>query len=180
MNRHLLLYIAAFFLLVSCFNTLRHYLCTWIAHLRTKPSLAKRKRKDKNLPHLFPTKRPECPLCQTEENLPSKAIPPEPPPLIPHKRGRRRSVYTDMRFCPNNDCEYYSWLARGNICSNGHQQWASQFRRVEAAEMHCVWDILHGNTRHYILLQQGIARYYHHGSEDHVRGCGYSFHCPYP
>ena len=25
-----------------------------------------------------------------------------------------------MRFCPNNDCEYYGWLARGNICSNGH------------------------------------------------------------
>jgi hypothetical protein len=120
MNRHLLLYIAAFFLLVSWFNTLRHYLCAWIAHLRTKPSVAKRKGKDKSLPHLFPTKRPECPLCQAEENLPSKAIPPEPPPLIKHKRGRRRSIYTDMRFCPNNDCEYYGWLARGNICSNGH------------------------------------------------------------
>ena len=45
---------------------------------------------------------------------------PEPPPLIVHKRGRRRSIDTDMHFCPNNDCKYYGWLARGNICSNGH------------------------------------------------------------
>ena len=29
-------------------------------------------------------------------------MPPEPPPLIKHKRGRRRSIYTDRRFCPNN------------------------------------------------------------------------------
>jgi IS1 family transposase len=120
MNRHLLLFVAVLFLLVSCFITIRHYLRTWIAHHRSKSSVAKRKRKDKSLPHLFPTKRPDCPLCQAEENLPPKAIPPEPPPLIKHKRGRPRSIDTDMHFCPNNDCQYYGWLARGNICSNGH------------------------------------------------------------
>ena len=130
MNRHLLLFIAFLLLLLSWFIRFRHFLRTWIAHHRTKPSVAKRKRKDKSLPHLFPTKRPECPLCQAEENLPSKAIPPEPPPLIKHKRGRRRSIYTDMRFCPNNDCEYYGWLARGNICSNGHPN-SSSWRQLK-------------------------------------------------
>ena len=67
MNRHLLLFVAIFVLLLSWLNTLRHYLGTWIARHRSKPSVAKRKRKDKSLPHLFPTKRPECPLCQVEE-----------------------------------------------------------------------------------------------------------------
>ena len=51
MNRHLLLYIAIFFLLVSWFNTLRHYLRTWIAHLRTKSSVAERKCKNKSFPY---------------------------------------------------------------------------------------------------------------------------------
>ena len=107
MNRHLPLFIAAFFLLVSWFTTLRHYLRTWIAHHRYKPSVAKHKRKNKSRPFPFPTKRPECPLCQAEETPPSEVMPSEPPPLIPHKRGRRRSIDTDRYFCPNNDCEYY-------------------------------------------------------------------------
>jgi hypothetical protein len=96
-------------------------LITWIAQFCSQPSIAKRKPKNKSHTFPFPTKRPECPLCQAEEEvLPSKAMPPEPPPLIKHTRGRRRSIYTDLRFCPNNDCEYYGWLARGNICGNGH------------------------------------------------------------
>ncbi len=106
MNRHLLLFIAVFFLLLSWFNNFRHLLRTWIAQFRSKPSVAKRRRRNKSLPFPFPTKRPDCPLCQAEEKLPSKVMPPEPPPLIKHKRERRRSIYTDMRFCPNNDCEY--------------------------------------------------------------------------
>jgi len=70
MNRYLLLLIAVFVLLVSWLTTLRHYLRTWIAHLRAKPSVAKRKRENKSFPYLFPTKRPECPLCHAEEILP--------------------------------------------------------------------------------------------------------------
>jgi len=97
-----------------------HCLRTWIAQSLSQPSIAEHRRQNKSLPYLFPTKRPECPLCQAEEVLPSRVIPPEPPPLIKHTRERRRSIDTDMRFCPNNDCEYYCWLARGNICSNGH------------------------------------------------------------
>jgi hypothetical protein len=111
MNHHLLLFVAIFVLLLSWLNTLRHYLCKWFAHHRTKPSVAKRKGKDKSLPHLFPTKRPECPLCQAEEMTPSEVISPELPPLIKHRLGRRRSVDKDMHYCPNNDCKYYGWLA---------------------------------------------------------------------
>ena len=96
------------------------YLRTWIDQFRSKPSIAKRKGKNKSRPCPFPAKRPEYPLCKAKEGiLPSEATP-EPPPLIVHRKGRRRSIDTDMHFCPNNDCEYYSWLARGNICSNGH------------------------------------------------------------
>ena len=107
MNRHLLLFVAIFVLLLSWLNTLRHYLRTWIAYHCSKPSVAKRKRKNKSRPFPFPTKRPDCPLCKAEEGSLSSEATPEPPPLIPHKKGRKRSVYTDMRFCPNNDCDYY-------------------------------------------------------------------------
>ena len=120
MNRQLLLLIAVSPLLVSWLTTLRRHLRTCIAHFRSQPSIAKCKRKNKSRPFPFPTKRPECPLCQAEEKQSSEVMSPEPPPLIKHKRRRRRSIYTDLRFCPNNDCEYYGWLARGNICSNGH------------------------------------------------------------
>jgi hypothetical protein len=113
MNRQLPLLIAVSLLILSWLTNFRPFLRTWFAHLRTEPSVAKRKRKNKSLPYLFPARRPECPLCQAEERQSSEAMPPEPPPLIKHKRGRRRSIYTDLRFCPNNDCEYYGWLARG-------------------------------------------------------------------
>ena len=116
MNRHLLLFIAVFFLLVSWFTNFRHCLRTWIARFRSQPSIAKRKRKNKSHPFPFPTKRPECPLCQAEEGMLPSEAPPEPPPLITHKRGRPRSIDTDLRYCPNNDCRYYGWLARGNTC----------------------------------------------------------------
>ena len=45
MNRHLLLLIAVSLLLLSWFINFRHYLRTWIAQFRSKPSIAKRKRK---------------------------------------------------------------------------------------------------------------------------------------
>ncbi len=130
MNRQLLLLIAFCLLILSWFINLRHYLRTWIAQFRSHPSIAKGKHKNKSRPFPFPTKRPECPLCAAEETLPSKVMPPEPPPFIPHKKGRRRSIYTDRCFCPNNDCEYYGWLARGNICSNGHPN-SSSWRQLK-------------------------------------------------
>jgi hypothetical protein len=50
MNRHLLLLIAVSLLLVSWLTNFLHFLRTWIAHLRTKPSVAKRRRRNKSLP----------------------------------------------------------------------------------------------------------------------------------
>ena len=118
MNRQLLLLTAVSFLILYWFIKFRHHI--WIAHGRPQPSVAKRRRKNKSHPFPFPTKIPDCPLCKIEEGIfPSEATP-EPPPLITHKLGRPRSIYTDLHYCPNNGCKYYGWLARGNICSNGH------------------------------------------------------------
>ena len=54
MNRHLLLLIAISLLLVSWFINCYGYLRTWFAHLRTKPSVAKRRRKNKSRLCPFP------------------------------------------------------------------------------------------------------------------------------
>ena len=51
MNRYLLLFIALFPLLLSWSSTFRHFLRTWFAHLRSKPSISKRKRENKSRPY---------------------------------------------------------------------------------------------------------------------------------
>ena len=67
MNRHLLLLINVFLLLVLWSINFRHYLHICIAQFQSQPSIAKRKRKNKSgLLFLFPTKRLECPLCQLD------------------------------------------------------------------------------------------------------------------
>jgi transposase-like protein len=96
-----------------------HYLRLWVAHFKCQSSIAKRKCKGKSHLYCFPTKRPECPLCQAKEML-SYKTPPEPPPLITYTLGRPRTTDTGIHYCPNNHCEYYDWIARGNICGNGH------------------------------------------------------------
>ncbi len=118
MNLQLLLLITVSFLILYWFIKFRHHI--WIAQFRPQPSITKGKHKNKSHAFPFPTKRPECPQCKAEERMLPPEVIPEPPPLIPHKKGRRRSIYTDRCFCPNNDCKYYGWFARGNICSNGH------------------------------------------------------------
>jgi IS1 family transposase len=125
--QHLLL-TSVSFLILYWFIKFRHHI--WIAQFRPQPSIAKRKYKNKSHAFPFPTKRPECPLCKAEEGMLPPEVIPEPPPLIPHKRGRRRSIYTDRCFCPNNDCKYYGWFARGNICSNGHPN-SSEWRQLK-------------------------------------------------
>jgi hypothetical protein len=69
MHRHLTLFMAVSLLLVSRFIKFRLYLRTWIAHLRSQPSIAKCKRKNKSRPCPFPDKRLERPLCQAEEEV---------------------------------------------------------------------------------------------------------------
>ena len=69
MNRHRLLLIAIYLLLVSWFTNFRHSLRAWIAQFRSYPSIAKGKRKNKSRPYPFPDKRLERPLCQAEEEV---------------------------------------------------------------------------------------------------------------
>ena len=65
MNRHLLLFIAVFFLLVSWFIKWYDHMRIWITQLRSQLSVAKRKRKNKSSPCSC-HQRPECPLCQAD------------------------------------------------------------------------------------------------------------------
>ena len=108
MHYDLILLIAICILLLYWFMSHYHYLRLWVAH--SKSSIAKHKCKDKSHLYHFPTKRPECPLCQAEEVL-SYKMPPEPPPLITYTLGRPRTIDTDIHYCPNNHCEYYGWIA---------------------------------------------------------------------
>ena len=53
MHCHLILLIVISLLLASWFIKFRLYLRTWIAHFYSRPSIAKRKRKNKNCPLLL-------------------------------------------------------------------------------------------------------------------------------
>ena len=139
-------------LLAFWFINYHDYLRVWITHCQT--IITKRKRKNKSRLCPFPTKRPDCPLCQAEETLSSKVLPPEPPPLIKHTRGRPRAVDTDMHFCPNNVCEYHGWLARGNICSNGHPN-SSSWRQLKCIVCGTYFMETQGTI---FILQQGFTR----------------------
>ncbi len=70
-----------------------------ICVFRSQPNIAKLKRKNKSRVCPLPTKRPDYPLCQAEEMLPSE-VTPQPPPLITYKRGRPRSIYTALHSRP--------------------------------------------------------------------------------
>ena len=82
-----------------------------------------RKKKTRSGPKPFSglTKKPVCEACVAENaGLPQPEQRREPPPLIEQKRGRQRKVETGHHYCPKPKCQYYGWLNRGNISSNGH------------------------------------------------------------
>jgi hypothetical protein len=82
-----------------------------------------RKKKTRSGPTPFSglTKKPVCEGCVAENaGLPQPEQRREPPPLIEQKRGRQRKVETGHHYCPKPKCQYYGWLNRGNISSNGH------------------------------------------------------------
>lgn len=62
------------------------------------------------------TKASKCPACESER----ESSPPEPPPRIEQKRGRKRSVDTSIHYCPKDECLYFGWVGLGNIQANGH------------------------------------------------------------
>lgn len=76
-----------------------------------------------------PTQIPDCPACQAAEHT-AVDVPVKPPPPLTSKRGRARSVATDIYYCPNRSCDYYGWLGLGNIRSNGHPG-GSRWRQLE-------------------------------------------------
>ena len=86
-----------------------------------KPRRRKRRprlyRKPKPLEGL--TRKPVCAACLAEAEGKESAEE-EPPPRIERKRGRRPSIDTSKHFCCEEGCDYYGWLGRGNIVSNGH------------------------------------------------------------
>jgi transposase-like protein len=70
-----------------------------------------------------------------------------PPPVMSFTRGRRRTVDTQQQFCPEPDCSYYGWLARGNIRANGHpggQAW----RQLQCVSCHGYFSETHGTLLH--------------------------------
>jgi transposase-like protein/IS1 family transposase len=76
------------------------------------------------------TRQPVCERCVAEAERQDKETKREPPAKINHKRGRRREVDTRKQFCPEERCQYYGWLDRGNIISNGHPS-GGQWRQLK-------------------------------------------------
>ena len=66
------------------------------------------------------TRQPICERCVAEAERQDRETKREPPAKINHERGRRPEVDTGNQFCPEESCQYYGWLDRGNIISNGH------------------------------------------------------------
>jgi IS1 family transposase len=90
--------------------------------------------------------KPLCEACAQGANVDSKA-PGSPPPIIHFTRGRRRTVDTHARFCPEPDCSYHGWLGRGNIRANGHpggQPW----RQLQCVSCHGYFSETYGTIFH--------------------------------
>jgi transposase-like protein len=84
-----------------------------------KPDKPQRKRATD--PHPFPglSHKPLCDACEQDRDSRPPA-PGVPPPRLIFTRGRPRTVDTQQQFCPEPECSYYGWRARGNIRANGH------------------------------------------------------------
>lgn len=77
------------------------------------------------------TKPPPCPACAAEQAADASVSgPPEPPPRIEQTRGRPREVNTSHHYCPEEGCDYYGWIGRGNIRANGHPN-GGRWRQLE-------------------------------------------------
>ena len=83
----------------------------------TKPPRAKRAPK----PFSGFTRKPDCPACEQEVEVPpSGAAPNAAPPRLIFPRGRRRQVDTTGHFCPHAACASHGRVDWGNIRANGH------------------------------------------------------------
>jgi len=75
------------------------------------------------------TRKPICAECEAAEG--QSQVEQEPPPQLNSSKGRRKTVKTDLQYCPNERCRYYGWLGRGNIRSNGYPN------RGRHRQLHC-------------------------------------------
>jgi transposase-like protein len=95
---------------------------------RTKRKASPKPKKAKPFEGL--TRQPICERCVAEAERQDKETKREPPAKIDHERGRRPEVDTRNHFCPEESCQYYGWLERGNIISNGHPS-GGQWRQLK-------------------------------------------------
>jgi hypothetical protein len=75
--------------------------------------------------------KPHCEACAEEARQPALSGPPPLPPLRYSDQGCPRHIDTAGHYCPNQNCRYYGWLARGNLRANGHPS-ARRWR-----QLHC-------------------------------------------
>ena len=93
----------------------------WKYEQQAKKRRPERKKRAKRSPEEFQglTKKPDCELCQGDQEQETGSGR-EAPPKLSQKRGRPRQVDSSGQYCPNLSCAYYGWLKRGNIRANGH------------------------------------------------------------
>jgi IS1 family transposase len=108
----------------------------------------KRRRPRSKDPKPFPglIRKPLCEACAQGAEARPQALG-APPPLIRFTRGRRRTVNTQLHFCPDPDCAYHGWLGRGNIRANGHpggQPW----RQLQCVSCAGYFSETHGTIFH--------------------------------
>jgi len=119
-------------LLIGALIGYRHRLGAWLTgQILHRPTLSQKRRR-RAAPCSFPTKHPDCLLCQKDLHL---NLPPEPPAMSPAKRGAKPTVDTRFHFCPNTDCPYYGWLDKANIIANGFPN-ASTTRQFKCKACH--------------------------------------------
>ena len=124
-----LLWLVPYALLIGFLIVYRSRLRAWLTQ---HPTLSqKRRRRSVRCP--FPTKRPDCLLCQAEQHT---SLPPEPPVMSPAKRGPKPTVDTRFHFCTNTDCSYYGWMDKENITANGFPNSGST-RQLKCRACHC-------------------------------------------
>ena len=115
-------------------------------HRPLKPDKPRRKRPTEPKPFPGLLHKPRCEVC--EHSFAAHPMAPgAPPPVMSFTRGRRRTVDTQQQFCPEPDCSYYGWLARGNIRANGHpggQAW----RQLQCVSCHGYFSETHGTLLH--------------------------------
>ena len=128
-----LLWLVLCALLIGFLIVYRLRLRTWLSELALRHPTLSQKRRRRSLRCPFPTKRPDCPLCQGDEHT---SLPPEPPVMPPAKRGPKPTVNTRFHFCPKVDCCYYGWLNKGNIITNGFPNSGSS-RQLKCRAYHC-------------------------------------------